>query len=120
MAITPGQEPGPLTDEPLLAGMILSNEPGYYKPGAFGIRIENLIAVRDATQSGDEQPMLGFENLTFAPLDRRLIDVAMLSADERRWVDDYHATICAKLGERLDPETQAWLYTATAPLEGAA
>ena len=113
-----GAQPG--TDEPLLAGMILSNEPGYYKPGAFGIRIENLIAVRDATQSGDEQPMLGFENLTFAPLDRRLIDVAMLSADERRWVDDYHATICAKLGERLDPETQAWLYTATAPLEGAA
>ncbi len=113
-----GAQPG--TDEPLLEGMILSNEPGYYKPGAFGIRIENLIVVRDVTREGDEQPMLGFENLTFAPLDRRLIDVALLSPDERRWVDDYHAEVRAKLSDRLDPATLGWLSRATAPLEGAA
>jgi Xaa-Pro aminopeptidase len=80
------------TEEPLRAGMILSNEPGYYKPGAFGIRIENLVLVEEREIAGAEGPMLGFETLTFAPIDRALIDTALLTPAERGWIDAYHRT----------------------------
>ncbi|TRW18171.1 aminopeptidase P family protein [Glacieibacterium frigidum] len=103
-------------DEPLAAGMILSNEPGYYKADAFGIRIENLVLVVPVAIEGAEKDMLGFETLTLAPIDRTLIDVAMLSPAERAWVDAYHARVAAEVGPHLDAEAQAWLDTATAPL----
>jgi Xaa-Pro aminopeptidase len=97
--------------------MILSNEPGYYKPHAFGIRIENLVLVVEQTIAGAEHPMLGFETITFAPLDRRLIDVAQLSPAERDWVDSYHAQVKQVVGPQLaDAADRDWLITACAPL----
>jgi len=102
---------------PLEPGMILSNEPGYYKVGAYGIRIENLELVTPATAiPGGERPMMGFETLTFAPYDRRLIDVAMLTADEIAWVDAYHASLPGKLGHLLDASEKEWLTAATRAL----
>ena len=103
-------------DEPLQAGMILSNEPGYYKAGAYGIRIENLVLVVDRQIAGAEKEMLGFETLTFAPIDRRLIDVAMLSDAELEWLNDYHGQVLTKIGPRLDGEDKAWLEKQCAPL----
>ncbi len=105
-----------MTDVKLEPGMILSNEPGYYKPEAFGIRIENLIVVREAEKIGDKRDQLDFETLTFAPLDRRLIDVAALGPWERAWIDAYHADVRAALVGRLSPEAEAWLDAATSPL----
>ncbi|WP_373491772.1 aminopeptidase P family protein [Parasphingorhabdus sp.] len=102
--------------EPLVAGMICSNEPGYYKTNAFGIRIENLILVEARAVTGAEQEMLGFETLTFAPLERRLIDVAMLSAGQRQWVDDYHAKVRAVIAPQLEGADLGWLEVQTAPL----
>lgn len=103
---------------PLEAGMILSNEPGYYREGAFGIRIENLIAVQDAKaiDGGDARDMLDFETLTFVPLDRRLINVAFLSRGERAWIDSYHSDTLAKIGPRVDGSALDWLTAACAPL----
>ena len=103
-------------DEPLCAGMILSNEPGYYKAGEYGIRIENLVLVVERPVPGAEKEMLGFETLTFAPIDRRLIVREMLSADEREWLDDYHAHVAAKIGPGLGDEDRNWLEAACAPL----
>jgi len=101
----------------LAAGMIVSNEPGYYKAGAYGIRIENLQTVTAAGSiAGGERPMLGFETLTFAPIDRRAIAVELLEADERAWLDAYHAEVLAKIGPRVDAEVRAWLEAACAPL----
>lgn len=105
-----------MTDVKLEPGMILSNEPGYYKPGAFGIRIENLIVVREAEKIGDKRDQLDFETLTFVPLDRRLIDTSALGPWERNWIDAYHAEVRDKLSGRLSPEAQVWLEAATAPL----
>ena len=96
--------------------MILSNEPGYYKDGDYGIRIENLVLVVDRRIEGAEKDMLGFETLTFAPIDRRLIVADMLSDDERRWLDDYHRDVLAKIGPQLEGEEKAWLETQCAPL----
>lgn len=102
---------------PLEPGMILSNEPGYYKPGAYGIRIENLVVVTPAAEiPGGDRPMLGFETLTLAPIDRRLIEPALLSPAEREWLDAYHARIGPMLAHLLDKEEQNWLMAATAPL----
>ena len=102
---------------PLKPGMILSNEPGYYRPGAYGIRIENLVIVRDAEPpEGGERDLLGFENVTRVPLDRTLIDVTMLTPDERTWVDAYHATVRQDLGDRLDGPAGDWMMRATEPL----
>jgi Xaa-Pro aminopeptidase len=101
---------------PLEAGMILSNEPGYYKTDGYGIRIENLVAVKKAEIAGGEKEMLAFETLTLAPIDRRLIDVTLLRADERAWVDQYHAWVNATLSPLVDPGTRAWLAGVTAPL----
>jgi Xaa-Pro aminopeptidase len=103
-------------NEPLVAGMICSNEPGYYKTDAFGIRIENLILVEERDVPGAEQDMLGFETLTFAPLDRRLIDVTLLSDAQRQWVDDYHAQVLAIVGPQISGEALDWLKAQTAVL----
>ncbi|HEY9080248.1 aminopeptidase P family protein [Magnetovibrio sp.] len=101
----------------LAAGMVLSNEPGYYKEGAFGIRIENLIYVRDIpAPRGAEREMLGFEPLTLAPIDRTLIDADLLTPSERAWINAYHARVFAELSALVDGETHVWLAAATAPL----
>ena len=99
-------------------GMILSNEPGYYREGAFGIRIENLIVVREAAAipGGDDRKMLDFETLTFVPLDRRLIDAGLLSGPERDWVDAYHAEVLGKIGPKVEGDVLTWLTAACAPL----
>jgi len=104
-------------DEALRAGMIISNEPGYYKTGEYGIRIENLVLVIALDLPGAEKPMLGFETLTYAPIDRALIDLALLTDEERGWVDDYHARVETLIGPQLDGEAKAWLEAACAPLE---
>lgn len=97
-------------DQPLEPGMICSNEPGYYKAGAYGIRIENLVLVTEAEPiAGGERPMMGFENLTLAPLERELIVTDMLTPEERQWVDSYHAEVAAKLAPHLGEEDRAWL-----------
>jgi Xaa-Pro aminopeptidase len=103
-------------DEPLRAGMFLSNEPGYYKTGEYGIRIENLVLVEPREVAGAEKKMLGFETLTFAPIDRRLVEVAMLSPEERDWLNAYHARVLEVVGPQLDGETLEWLKEGCAPL----
>ena len=103
-------------DEPLQAGMILSNEPGYYKTGEYGIRIENLVLVVAKSIAGAEKEMLGFDTLTFAPIERRLIVRDMLSAAELAWLNAYHAEVVEKIAPRLDGDTRAWLEQACAPL----
>ncbi len=100
----------------LRPGMIVSNEPGFYLEGAYGIRIENLVVVREAEMDTDRD-MLCFETLTLAPLDRALVDVTLLSADERAWVDAYHERVHEVIGPRVDGETAGWLETATRALE---
>ncbi|SDU26675.1 aminopeptidase P family protein [Stappia sp. ES.058] len=98
-------------------GMIVSNEPGYYKADSHGIRIENLELVTGPSEiDGGERPMLGFEALTLAPIDRRLMVKAMLSDEEHAWVDRYHARVLAEIGPLMDDETTEWLRAATAPL----
>lgn len=103
---------------PLETGMILSNEPGYYREGAFGIRIENLIVVVAAPtlDGGDAREMLCFDTLTQVPFDRRLIKPDLLTGDERDWIDRYHADTLRLLAPRLDEDTVAWLTKACAPL----
>ncbi|HUF55973.1 MAG TPA: aminopeptidase P family protein [Thermohalobaculum sp.] len=102
---------------PLEPGMILSIEPGCYREGAFGIRIENLAAVTPAeVPEGGEREMLGFETLTLCPIDRRLIDPALLTAEERAWLDAYHARVRETLTPELDAGQAAWLDGATRPL----
>ena len=101
----------------LQPGMVLSNEPGFYKTGAYGIRIENLQVVTPPQDiPGGERPMLGFETLTLAPIDRKLIDVDLLDARERDQMDAYHARVLAEIGPLLEPEVAAWLKDACAPL----
>ena len=103
--------------QPLLTGMILSNEPGYYREGHWGIRIETLqVVTAPEPIPGGERPMHGFEQLTFAPLDRKLIDVALLTADEWAYVDAYHAETWAKVGPLLDGEAKTWLEAQCEPL----
>ncbi|CAN7654767.1 aminopeptidase P family protein [Mesorhizobium amorphae] len=103
--------------EKLLAGMMLSNEPGYYKEGAYGIRIENLVLVTPAEQiEGGDIAMHDFETLTLAPIDKRLIRTDLLTRDELHWLDQYHARVLTEIGPMLDGETLAWLEKAAAPL----
>lgn len=104
------------TGQELFAGMILSNEPGYYKQGAFGIRIENLVLVEERQIDGMEGRYLGFETLTFVPLDRKLIEKSLLTAEEIAWVDGYHAHVRALLSPRLAGDDLAWVERETAPL----
>ncbi|MBA4046306.1 MAG: X-Pro aminopeptidase [Erythrobacter sp.] len=104
------------TGQELFAGMILSNEPGYYKQSAFGIRIENLVLVEERQIEGMEGRYLGFETLTFVPLDRKLIDVGLLTVEEIAWVDGYHAQVRALLAPQLAGDDLAWVERETAPL----
>jgi Xaa-Pro aminopeptidase len=99
----------------LLPGMIVSNEPGYYKTGAYGIRIENLVLVQPA-EGSSEREMLGFETLTLAPIDRNLIEPALLEDEEIAWLDAYHARVRETLTPLVDPATAHWLAATTAPI----
>jgi Xaa-Pro aminopeptidase len=102
---------------PLKPGMILSNEPGYYPAGEYGIRIENLELVTEAEPvEGGERNMLGFETLTLAPIDTRLVDVSLLTADERDWLNDYHKLVLKMVGPLLDEKTRTWLESVTKPI----
>ena len=107
-----------VSDVALRPGMILSNEPGYYREGAFGIRIENLIVVQEAAalDGADARAMYDFKTLTWVPIDRRLIKTEMLSRTERDWLNAYHAQCRDKISPRLGPQAQLWLAQATAPL----
>jgi len=102
---------------PLQSGMIVSNEPGYYKEGAYGIRIETLQVVTPAASiAGGERPMLGFETLTLAPIDRRLVARDLLSGDERAQLDAYHARVHTEIGPLVEADVRAWLEKACAPI----
>jgi Xaa-Pro aminopeptidase len=101
---------------PLAPGMILSNEPGFYAPGRWGIRLENLVLVVEAPFEGAAKPFLGFETLTLAPFDRRLIEPALLTTSERSWIDTYHARVAHEVGPLLDPAERMWLAAACRPL----
>jgi Xaa-Pro aminopeptidase len=101
---------------PLRRGMILSNEPGYYKTDAFGIRIENLELVVGTEVTGAEKPMNAFETLTLAPIDRRLIELTMLNADELAWLNAYHTRVRDEVRPHLDEAVKTWLDGATAAL----
>lgn len=106
----------PGVEEVLLPGMVLSNEPGFYKAGDYGIRIENLVIVVEDSRPSDEQPMLAFETITLAPIDKRLIDPGLLTPAEIGWLDDYHARVRTALEPQLDGPARDWLLAATAPL----
>ena len=97
---------------PIEPGMIMSDEPGYYRTGAYGIRLENLLLVREAALPGAVRPFLSFETLTLAPFERRLIEPLLLSAAERDWVDAYHARVRDEIGPSLEDEPRAWLNRA--------
>ncbi len=103
--------------EKLLEGMMISNEPGYYKEGHYGIRLENLILVTPAALvEGGDIAMHEFETLTLVPFDARMIEADLLTRDELRWLDAYHARVLAEIGPMLDGEALAWLENACAPL----
>ena len=95
----------------LLPGMILSNEPGYYKEGAYGIRIENIIVVKE-----DNENQLKFENISWAPIDRDLINSEMLNKEELNWINDYHSKVFEKISGFLTLEEKNWLQKVTKPL----
>ena len=101
--------------QPLLPGMIVSNEPGYYKTGAYGIRIENLVVVQPSKGEG-ERDMMCFETLTLAPIDCTLVMRDLLEDDEIAWLDGYHARVREIIGPLVDPDTAGWLEGATAPI----
>ena len=105
-----------ISEVPLEQGMILSNEPGYYREGFFGIRLENLIVAQVAPALGDNRDQLCFETLTFVPFDRRLILPAMLAPGERDWLNAYHAEVLAKLSPRLSAEALDWAKATCAPV----
>jgi Xaa-Pro aminopeptidase len=103
-----------LATVPLRRGMILSNEPGYYKTAGYGIRVENLLLViAEPEPVGAEKPLNAFETLTLAPIDRRLVEASMLTERERHWLDSYHARVRAMLSPLVDAETRAWVEQAT-------
>ncbi|OCX66053.1 X-Pro aminopeptidase [Thioclava sp. SK-1] len=104
------------SDVALQPGMILSNEPGYYRENAFGIRIENLLLVEPAPPLGDPRDMMQFQTLTWVPIDRRLIDMDLLGPADCRWVNDYHAQVLNRIGPTLSPRARTWLQQACAPL----
>ena len=114
--IAPPEHPSGQALEPLRAGMLLSNEPGYYKSGEYGIRIENLVLVEPREIAGSDRPMLGFETLTLCPIERTLIEPGLLTPEERGWLDAYHAQVLEKLGPELDGGDRAWLERKCAPI----
>ncbi|MDP3256556.1 aminopeptidase P family protein [Bosea sp. (in: a-proteobacteria)] len=101
---------------PLEPGMILSNEPGYYKEGHYGIRIENLIVVEERTIPGGDRTIYGFETITWCPYERALIDLALLDAGEIAWIDAYHAQVWSQVAGLVEGEAKAWLERACLPL----
>lgn len=101
----------------LRAGMVVSNEPGYYKTGAYGIRIENLLAVRAAEVMGAEREMLEFETLTLAPIDRNAVQPGLLTAPEKAWLNAYHQRVYDALSPQIDDPTREWLDEATRPID---
>jgi Xaa-Pro aminopeptidase len=101
---------------PLQPGMMLSNEPGFYKTGHYGIRIENLVLVEERTVIGGDRAMLGFETLTYCPIDRRLIKLSLLTQDELKWLNSYHAQVLKRIGPLVDKTTLPWLKSACKPL----
>ncbi len=103
---------------PFEPGMILSNEPGYYREGAFGIRTENLVVVMGAPEltGADKRDMLSFETITFAPIERRLIEVDTLALAERDWLNAYHAQVIEKIAPRISTAAKGWLLKAGAPI----
>jgi Xaa-Pro aminopeptidase len=103
----------------LVPGMIVSDEPGYYHPGGFGIRIENLIVVEPRTIPGAEREMLGFDTLTLAPIDLRLVEPKLMDDHEIAWLDAYHARVRKALSPLIDAPTRRWLAGATRRLSGA-
>ncbi|MDD9923498.1 MAG: aminopeptidase family protein P, partial [Boseongicola sp.] len=105
-----------ISEVPLEPGMILSNEPGYYREGEYGIRIENLIVVQEAPKAGDNRDQLNFETLTWVPIDRRLVDVDLLSSGEREWLNSYHAEVYARLNNAVSDDAKDWLKAATSPI----
>ncbi|HEX8216717.1 MAG TPA: aminopeptidase P family protein [Allosphingosinicella sp.] len=113
--ISPVGSSQPGGDEPLRAGMILSNEPGYYKAGEYGIRVENLVLVVPV-ECGGEKRTLGFETLTFAPIDRALIEPSMLTGEERAWLDSYHQRVLEVVGPQVEADVRQWLERSCAPL----
>jgi Xaa-Pro aminopeptidase len=100
----------------LQPGMIVSNEPGYYRGGAFGIRCENLVVVRESARGGEEQSMLEFDAITLVPFDRRLVDPGLMSAAELDWLNSYHQRVAAVIGPLLEGADRDWLEQATRPL----
>ena len=106
---------------PLAIGNVISNEPGYYEDGSFGIRIENIIMVTEAKtkHTFGEKPYLGFEHVTMVPYCRNLIDESLLTRKERRWLNEYHADIFAKTKGYFEPGsvTMKWLERETQPFE---
>lgn len=106
----------PGVEEVLLPGMVLSNEPGYYQPGGYGIRIENLVIVHEDARPGDLEPMLAFETITLAPIDKRLIEPALMTASEIAWLDAYHLRVREALCAQLSGDAHDWLMAATSPL----
>jgi Xaa-Pro aminopeptidase len=99
-----------------MAGMILSNEPGYYKTGEYGIRVENLVLIERRVIADAEGEWLGFETLTLAPIDRTLVDRTLLSPAETAWWNEYHARVREVLAPQLEGGALAWLEEACAPL----
>ena len=93
--------------------MIVSNEPGYYKTGAYGIRIENLVAVREVSIEGADRKYLEFETLTLAPIDLACVDTSLLTGPEREWLNAYHQRVREAMGPEVDEATHAWLAEAT-------
>jgi len=96
--------------------MILSNEPGYYKQGEYGIRIENLVLVEERRIASAEGRYFGFETLTFAPIDKTLVDTSLLNRDELRWWDAYHAKVLEVVGPQLEGDALTWVTEACSPL----
>lgn len=105
-----------ISNIPLQPGMILSNEPGYYKEGEYGIRIENLVIVREDKRGDTEKPMLYFETITLAPIDKRPIDVTLMSQIEIDWLDNYHHEVWEKISPQLNAAEKKWLKQATTKL----
>ena len=106
-------------EQELLPGMILSNEPGYYKTGAYGIRIENLVLVRERQIEGSEGEWLGFETLTLAPIDRTLVDISLLTPDEIDWWNAYHEQVRSVMAPQIEGAAREWLEEACQPLRRA-
>lgn len=107
------------TEVPLAIGNVISNEPGYYEDGSFGIRIENIIMVTEAKtkQTFGEKPYLCFEHVTMVPYCRNLIDESLLTRKEKRWLNEYHADIFAKTKDYFDPGSLSmkWLEREVQP-----